>query len=92
MTSSPHRRMSQETALRHAWSLVVVAGLAMLTFALGDQFGLWASGALLLLVGAGFAVPLWRRHLEEQAAAAERARIPQHEYPPPDQSASDQQY
>lgn len=84
--------MSQEAVLRHAWSFVAVAGLAMLAGALGGQFGWWASGALLLGVGAVFAVPLWRRHLEEQSVQAEWAKLPRHEYPPPDQSTSDQQY
>lgn len=61
--------MNVEAALRLAWSLVAVIGLAGLAWSLGSQVGAWAAFLLFLVVGGVVAVPMWRRYLEDQAIA-----------------------
>lgn len=59
--------MSAEEFIRYVFSLVAVAGLVILAITLGGQFGAWAAGALLLVIGAVVTVPLWNRHFDRVA-------------------------
>lgn len=59
--------MTEEAFIRLSFSLLGVVGVAILAITLGGQFGLWAAGLVLLIVGFGIGIPLWLKHLENQS-------------------------
>ena len=67
--------MTEEAFIRIACTAMAAVGIAILAATLGGQFGLWASGAVLLVVGLVIAWPMWMKHLDNQSHARDAARF-----------------
>ena len=57
--------MTEEAFIRIACTAMATVGVAILAATLGGQFGTWAAGAVLLVVGLAVAWPMWMKHLDE---------------------------
>ena len=74
--------MTEEAFIRIACTAMATVGVAILAATLGGQFGVWAAGAVLLVVGLAVAWPMWMKHLDEASIRRDTPKaseIPQDE-------------